>query len=47
MKKVKKFLSYTVFWLIQCTWGIIMTLIVAPLTFLVKWGLEKIGPSQQ
>lgn len=29
MKKVKKFLSYTVFWLIQCTWGIIMTLIGA------------------
>ena len=29
MKKVKKILSYTVFWLIQCTWGIIMTLIGA------------------
>lgn len=29
MKKIKNFLSYTVFWLIQCTWGIIMTLIGA------------------
>lgn len=29
MKKIKKILSYTVFWLIQCTWGIIMTLIGA------------------
>ena len=29
------------------TMGIIMTLIVAPLTFLVKWWLEKIGPSQE
>ena len=29
------------------TMGILMTLIVAPLTFLVKWGLEKVGPSQE
>ena len=29
------------------TMGIMMTFIVAPLTFLVKWGLEKIGPSQE
>ena len=27
------------------TLGLMMTAIVAPLTFLVKWGLEKIGPS--
>ena len=26
------------------TMGILMTLIVAPLTFLVKWALEKVGP---
>ena len=29
MKKIKKILSYAVFWLMQCTWGIIMTLIGA------------------
>ncbi len=29
------------------TMGILMTLIVAPLTFLVKWALEKLGPSQE
>lgn len=29
MEKNKKILSYAVFWLIQCTWGIIMTLIGA------------------
>lgn len=29
MKKFKKILSYTVYWLIQCTWGFIMTFIGA------------------
>lgn len=28
------------------TMGTMMTLIVAPLTFFVKWALEKVGPSQ-
>ena len=28
------------------TMGILMTLVVAPLTFFVKWVLEKLGPSQ-
>lgn len=29
------------------TMGLMMTFVVAPLTFLVKWGLEKFGPKQE
>ena len=29
------------------TMGILMTLVVAPVTFLVKWALEKVGPKQE
>ena len=29
------------------TMGLLMTFIVAPLTFLAKWALEKVGPSQE
>lgn len=33
MKKIKKIISYIVYWFIQCTWGFIMTFIGACATF--------------
>ena len=29
------------------TMGLLMTIVVAPLTFFFKWGLNKIGPSAE
>lgn len=48
MKKIKKILSYTVFWIIQCTWGIIMTFIgaVAALGLIITGHKPKLlGPN--
>ena len=39
---MKKFLSYFVYWLIQCTWGIIMTVIGAITAIII--GLFVTGP---
>lgn len=48
MKKFKKVLSYIVYWLIQCTWGLIMTLIgaVVALALLITGHKPKhLGPT--
>ena len=48
MKKFKKILSYIVYWIIQCTWGIIMTLIggIAALVLMLTGHKPKtIGPN--
>lgn len=48
MKKFKKILSYTVYWLIQCTWGIVMTLIgvIAAFALLITGHKPKtLGPN--
>lgn len=33
MKKIKKIISYVIYWLIQCTWGIVMTFLGMVITF--------------
>ena len=48
MKKIKKILSYILFWLIQCTWGCVMTLVgaVVALALLVTGHKPKtLGPT--
>lgn len=48
MKKIKKILSYVVFWLIQCTWGAIMTTIgaIAALILIIAGYKPKtLGPT--
>lgn len=48
MEKLKKILSYSIYWLLQCTWGFIMTFmgaVVALIMLITGHKPHKIGPT--